>query len=593
VSWYLGSNCELKDPLKACQALKSQALDTPVLRLVSAARPWYSEFDMNTSPSFLWWKHGVIYQIYPRSFKDTTSNGIGDLAGVIEKLDYLSEVLGVDAIWLSPFYPSPMADFGYDVADYTDVDPLFGDLSTFNELVVQAHRHGLRVIIDFVPNHTSDQHPWFIESRASRDNPKRDWYLWADPKADGNPPNNWLSVFGGSAWEWDETTGQYYLHSFLKEQPDLNWRNPAVKAAMLDVMRFWLNRGVDGFRIDVIQRLIKDAELRDNPPSRRRTIRGKDLGEYGTQKHIYNTNRPEVHNVIREFRRLLDSYDERVAIGETHLPLDELIKFYGQRGDELHVPFNFMLIYLPWRARAFRWAVNAYEAALRRQQESVPTAVFWPNHVLGNHDEHRIASRFDKARARVAAMLLLTLRGTPTLYYGDEIGMSDVEIPPEREQDPWGKQVPGLGLGRDPERTPMQWDASPNAGFSTVEPWLPTAPDYEAVNVKAQRADPTSMLSLYQRLIWTRKMSPALLSGRYRAVDKVPTDCFVYLREHTGQRMLVALNFSADEHRLSLPDLGVGQSVVSTHLDREGATDLTTLHLRGHEGIIIETRSNS
>jgi alpha-glucosidase len=535
----------------------------------------------------LWWQHGVIYQIYPRSFRDSNGDGIGDLPGITSKLDYL-QWLGVDAIWISPIYPSPMADFGYDVADYTDIEPTFGTLADFDHLLAQAHARNLKVILDFVPNHTSDQHPWFIESRASRDNPKRDWYLWVDPKPDGSPPSNWLSAFGGSAWEWDEVTGQYYLHSFLKEQPDLNWRNPEVRRAMLDVMRFWLDRGVDGFRVDTIHRMIKDAKLRDDPPSRRRAAHGKDLGEYATQKHIYSMNRPEVHEVIREFRRLLDSYDERVAIGETHLPLDELIKFYGQRGDELHLPFNFTLIYLPWRARAFRYAVNAYEAGLLRQQESVPTAVFWPNHVLGNHDEHRIASRLGKAQTRVAAMLLLTLRGTPTLYYGDEIGMADVEVPPEREQDPWGKQVPGLGLGRDPERTPMQWNAGPNAGFSTAEPWLPIAPDYEVVNVKAQRADPASILSLYRRLIWTRKASPALLSGRYNAVDNVPNDCFVYLREHAEQRILVALNFSDNQCRVLLPDLGAGQLAISTHLDREGAIDLDTLHLRGHEGVIVQ-----
>jgi alpha-glucosidase len=537
-----------------------------------------------------WWQRRVIYQIYPRSFMDSNGDGIGDLPGITSRLDYL-QWLGVDAIWISPIYPSPMADFGYDVADYTDIDPMFGTLADFDHLLAQAHVRGLKVILDFVPNHTSCEHPWFLESCSSRDNPKRDWYLWADPKSDGIPPNNWLSVFGGSAWEWDEATGQYYLHSFLKEQPDLNWRNPEVQRAMLDVLRFWLDRGVDGFRIDVVHFLIKDSQLRDNPPAR--TVDSFHIPEYAAFEHIYDKNRPEVHDIIRQIRRLLDEYEERMAIGETHLGLDELIKFYGQRGDELHLPFNFTLLYLPWRARAFRWAVNAYEAALHRQQELAPTAVFWPNYVLGNHDEHRIASRFGKVQARVAAMLLLTLRGTPTLYYGDEIGMADVEIPLKREQDPWGKRVLGLGLGRDPERTPMQWDASPNSGFSTTEPWLPVAPDYKVVNVETQRANPTSILNLYRQLTWMRKESPALHSGCYRAVDNVSKDCFVYLRENTGKRMLVALNFSDDEHQLSLPDLGTGQLVISTRLDREGTIDLTTLHLRGHEGIIAELRSSS
>jgi alpha-glucosidase len=537
----------------------------------------------------LWWQKGVIYQIYPRSFKDSNGDGIGDLPGISSRLDYLGW-LGVDAIWISPIYPSPMADFGYDVADYTDVEPTFGTLADFDHLLAQAHARNLKVILDFVPNHTSSEHPWFLESRSSRTSPRRDWYVWADPRPGGGPPNNWRSAFGGSAWEWDEATGQYYLHSFLKEQPDLNWRNPAVRQAMLDALRFWLDRGVDGFRIDVVQRMIKDAELRDNPPSKKRAMHGKDLGEFSAQKHIYSDNRPEVHEIIRQFRRLLDGYGERVAIGETHLPLDELLKYYGERGDELHIPFNFTPLYLPWKARAFRRAVNAYEAALRRQQELAPAAAFWPNHVLGNHDEHRLASRFGKAQARVAAMLLLTLRGTPTLYYGDEIGMADVEIPPEKEQDPWGKQMPGLGLGRDPERTPMQWNSGPNAGFAAghVEPWLPLAPDCEAVNVEAQKDDPTSTLSLYRRLIWTRKESPALHSGSYRALDDAPAGCFVYLREHAGQRMLVALNFSGDERRLSLPGLEAGQLLISTHLDGEGAVVPSDLSLRAHEGILVE-----
>jgi alpha-glucosidase len=537
----------------------------------------------------LWWQKGIIYQIYPRSFKDSNGDGIGDLPGITDRLDYL-QWLGVDAIWISPVYPSPMADFGYDVADYTDIDPIFGTLADFDNLLAQAHERNLKVILDFVPNHTSNEHPWFRESRQSRDNAKRGWYIWADAKSGGGRPNNWLSVFGGPAWEWDETTGQYYLHSFLKEQPDLNWRNPQVRRAMLDVLRFWLDRGVDGFRIDVIHYMVKDAELRDNPPAAGPMAGFKDRGEYSTQEHLYNCNRPEVHEVTREFRRLLDGYDERVAIGEVHLfDLDELMKFYGQRGDELHLPFNFAPLYLPWQAEAFRRVVADYEAALHRQQES-SAAVAWPNYVLGNHDEHRLASRFGKGQARLAAMLLLTLRGTPTLYYGDEIGMADVEIPPGKEQDPWGRQVPGLGLGRDPERTPMQWDAGQGAGFSDgpAEPWLPIAPDYETVNVAAQQADPTSMLSLYRRLIRLRQESPALHIGSYSAVDGAPANCFAYLREQAGQRMLVALNFSAVERRLSLAGLGGGRLLISTHLDREEEADLAALTLRGQEGVIIE-----
>jgi alpha-glucosidase len=540
---------------------------------------------MTANSEYLWWQTGVIYQIYPRSFKDTTGNGVGDLAGVIQKLDYLSETLGIDAIWLSPFYPSPMADFGYDVADYTDVAPLFGDLTTFDELVAKAHRRGLKIIVDLIPNHTSDQHPWFIESRVSRDNPKRDWYLWANPKPDGSPPNNWLSAFGGSAWEWDADTRQYYLHSFLKEQPDLNWRNPAVKAAMFDVVRFWLERGVDGFRVDVAQFIMKDPELRDNPlnPHLDKSLH-KPLGDYDSQLHLYNKNHPDVHAIYRQFRQLLDAYSAehpRMAVGEAHIfDWREWASYYGQNLDELHMPFNFALLGVPWQAQAVRQVVDSLEAAL-------PSGA-WPNYVLGNHDEPRLATRYGRAQARVAAMLLLTLRGTPTLYCGDEIGMTDVEIPPEREQDPWGKRVPGLGLGRDPERTPMQWDARPNAGFSTVEPWLPVASDYQQINVERQLADPASILNLYRRLLAYRKATPALQWGGYQAVGGVPEVCYVFTRQADDQRVLIALNFSPQGQRVPLPALDRGTIVLSTHLDREGMVSLRDLVLRGNEGVVIE-----
>ena len=541
---------------------------------------------MDSTPPLLWWQTGVIYQIYPRSFKDTTGNGIGDLNGVIEKLDYLSDSLGVDAIWLSPFYPSPMADFGYDVADYTDVDPLFGDLATFDELLAQAHRRGLKIIIDLVPNHTSDQHPWFIESRSSRESPKRDWYIWADPKPDGSPPNNWLSVFGGLAWEWDEATGQYYLHSFLKEQPDLNWRNPEVKAAMFDVVRFWLERGVDGFRVDVAHYIMKDPEMRDNPPN----IEGKapfyrPHGDYDTQIHLYDKGHPDVHAVYREFRQILDAYSAespRVAIGEIHIfDWEEWASYYGQNLDEFHLPFNFSLLNVDWRAQEVRQAVDSLEAALP------PGA--WPNYVLGNHDEPRLASRYGSAQARIAAMLLLTLRGTPTLYYGDEIGMTDVFIPPEEQLDPYGRHVPGWG--RDRCRTPMQWNADPNAGFSPPDApklWLPLAPNYQEVNVERELSDPTSILNLYRRLLAYRRATPALQWGGYEPVDGVPPDCFVYLRQADDQRVLMALNFSAQEQRVVLPALGDGAVVISTHLDREETVSLAELVLRDNEGVIIE-----
>jgi alpha-glucosidase len=534
----------------------------------------------------LWWQSGVVYQGYPRSFQDTTGNGVGDLRGISNRLDYLSDTLGVDAIWLSPFYPSPMADFGYDVADYVGVDPLFGDLETFDELLARAHVRGLEVIIDWVPNHSSDQHPWFLESRSSRTNPRRDWYVWVDPKPDGRPPNNWLAVFGGSAWEWDSRTEQYYLHSFLKEQPDLNWRNPAVQEAMFDVVRFWLERGVDGFRIDVAHYIMKDPLLRDNPPNP--SMNGelhKSLGDYDSLLHRHDKGHPDVHTVYRELRQLLDRFSEvspRVAIGEIHISnWEEWANYYGKELDELHLPFNFQLLGVPWDASAFRRVVDSLEAALP------PGA--WPNYVLGNHDESRLATRYGPARARVAAMLLLTLRGTPTLYYGDEIGMEDVPIPPHRQQDPWGLRVPGLG--RDPCRTPMQWSPEPNAGFSPPSCtglWLPLAAGYQEINVERQLADPCSMLTLYRRLLAYRKASPALQHGEYKALDAVPHECYVYVRLVADQRVLVAVNFSSQEQRLVLPSL-VGSTVaLSTHLDRAEMLCKGELALRGDEGVILE-----
>jgi glycosidase len=479
-----------------------------------------------------------------------------------------------------------MADFGYDVADYTDVHPLFGDLAAFDELVAQAHQRGLKLIIDMVPNHTSDQHAWFLASRASRDNPKRDWYIWADPKPDGSPPNNWLSVFGGPAWEWHEATGQFYLHSFLKEQPDLNWRNPAVKAAMFDAVRFWLERGVDGFRIDVAHYIMKDPQLRDNPVnSEPKPGLHKPLGDYDLQLHLYDKGHPDVHTVYRELRQLLDAYSAerpRMAVGEIHIfDWVKWAEYYGQDLDELHMPFNFALLGVKWQAQAVRQVVDALE-------RSLPPGA-WPNYVLGNHDESRLASRYGPVQARVAAMLLLTLRGTPTLYYGDEIGMADVPIPTEQQQDPWGRRVPGLG--RDPCRTPMQWSPELHAGFSspqTPQLWLPLDTNYQEVNVEYELADPLSILNLYRRLLAYRRATPALQWGSYQAMNGVPEACFVFLRQVKDRRILIALNFSSQEQRLALPALGEGAIVISTHLDRAASVNPAQLALRADEGIIVE-----
>lgn len=535
----------------------------------------------------LWWQRGVIYQVYPRSFKDTNGDGIGDLNGLIQKLDYLRD-LGIDAIWLSPHYPSPMVDFGYDISDMVNVNPMFGTLADFDRLITEAHRRDLHIIVDFVPNHTSDQHTWFLESRSSRDNPKRDWYFWRDAKADGSAPNNWLSIFGGPAWERDAATGQYYLHTFLVEQPDLNWRNPEVKAAMFDVLRFWLDRGVDGFRLDATHFMMKDPDLTDNP---RNPVEGygfKPLGIYDTQLHVNDQAHPDIHAVFREFRDLLNSYEARdgkarFSVGEIHMTdWQRWASFYGAKLDELHMPFNFHFLFAPWNAQGLQAVIDKGEA-------TIPPGA-WPNFVLGNHDEHRVASRIGAEAARMGMLLLLTLRGTPTIYYGDEIGMQDVPIPPELEQDPWGKNVAGIGLGRDPERTPMQWDASPNAGFSAadVTPWLPLAADYARVNVAAEGQDPRSMLSLTRRLLALRRATPALHSGSYQPVNQPNSDCFVYLRQAGSERWLVALNFAAVDHTLTLPLAGTGQLVLSSQLDRDESVSLNGLHLRPHEGCLIK-----
>lgn len=531
----------------------------------------------------VWWQQGVIYQIYPRSFKDSNGDGVGDLPGILSQLKYLAW-LGVDTLWIAPFYPSPMADFGYDVADYTDVDPLFGTLADFDALLTQAHQQGMKVIIDFVPNHTSDEHPWFQSSRSSRENPMRDWYVWADPRPDGSPPNNWLSVWGDSAWTLDAATGQYYLHSFDRKQPDFNWRNPAAKAAMLEVLRFWLERGVDGFRMDAVLFMMKDPLLRDNPPNNEAVHQfHKPRGAYDSLLHLYDHAHPDIHPLFRELRQLLDQYSAeqpRVSIGELHVyDWPRWASYYGKTLDELHMPFNFGLLNIGWQGRAVRQMVDAIEVALP------PGA--WPNYVLGNHDESRIATRLGPEAARLGMLLLLTLRGTPTLYNGDEIGMHDVEIPPEQVYDPFGKVDPALG--RDPERSPMQWESSPNAGFCPpgVKPWLPLADDYQQINVASEREDPASMLSLTRRLIALRRQTPALSIGSYRALDGVPDECFVYLRQAGQQRYLIALNFSRDEQTLRLPELGGAHLVLSTWPDREGAADLAGLVLRGYEGYIL------
>jgi alpha-glucosidase len=524
-----------------------------------------------------WWQSGVIYQIYPRSFQDSNGDGIGDLPGIAQRVEYC-ERLGVDALWLSPIYPSPMADFGYDVADYTDIHPIFGTLQQFDELLAQVKRRGLKLILDFVPNHTSDQHPWFIDSRSSRASPKRDWYLWHDPAPDGGPPNNWLSQFGGSAWQWDAGSGQYYYHAFLAAQPDLNWRNPEVRAAMYDVLRFWLRRGVDGFRVDVLWHLIKDDQWRDNPPNP--AYRAGDQPPHHSQIPLYTADRPEVQQVVAEMRRVIDECDGRVLIGEIYLPVERLVAYYGARLDGAHLPFNFQLLQSPWNARSIATLIDQYERAL-------PPGG-WPNWVLGNHDIARIASRVGALQARVAAMLLLTLRGTPTMYYGDELGMANTDVPPEKIQDPFEKNVPGLGVGRDPARTPMQWTPGEYAGFSSREPWLPVASDSVVVNVAVEEQDPRSMLTLYRELLRLRRSHGALSAGSYEPVV-MSGDLLAYVRRAPQSCVFIALNFGAEPFELELGALGKqGRLLLSTHLDRGGQPSSRAVGLRAHEGVIVE-----
>ena len=528
-----------------------------------------------------WWQTGVVYQVYPRSFQDSNGDGIGDLRGIIARLDHFVW-LGVDAIWLSPIFRSPMADFGYDISDYRDVDPTFGTLAGLDLLVAEAHRRGLRVLLDYVPNHTSSEHAWFRESRSSRDSPRRDWYVWADARPDGSPPNNWLSIFGGSAWELDGTTGQYYLHSFLKAQPDLNWRNPLVRAEMYDTLRFWLDRGVDGFRVDVLWLLIKDDQLRDNPPNPRwpGARSGDGAGfTYDALLPEFTSDRPEVHDIVAQMRAVVDEYDDRVMVGEIYLPVERLVSYYGTPGrPEAHLPFNFQLVLAQWKAPII--------ARLLREYEGVLPEHGWPNWVLGNHDQPRIATRAGAAQAAVAAMLLLTLRGTPTLYYGDEIGMTEVDIPTERLLDPARFEGPNPG-GRDSQRTPMRWDTSANAGFTTGDPWLPLGDDLDSVNVAAQAGDRRSLLSLYRRLLALRRHEPALQVGRWTEL-RVEDELLAYERATDQRRLVVALNLGDTPQDVSLDLPGGGRVLISTDHEREDAVVSSTLVLGANEGIVLE-----
>ena len=527
----------------------------------------------STNGERVWWRDGVVYQVYPRSWADSDGDGMGDLRGIIERLDYL-EWLGVDALWLNPIMPSPNDDWGYDVSDYCDVHPELGSLADVEELVLRARERGMHVLLDLVPNHTSDRHPWFVESRSSRSARRRDWYVWADPKPDGAPPNNWLSVAGGPAWQLDRDTNQYYLHNFLASMPDLNWWNDEVRDAFDDILRFWFDRGIDGFRIDVAHGIVKDQALRDNLPATEEDHPAiRKLG----QRQIYNMNRPEVHDVIRRWRRLSNGYEPaRVLVGETWvLDLERMAAFYGQ-DDELHLAFNFPFIFSDLDPKQLREVVDLTDSLIPPEG--------WPVWTASNHDVQRFPTRWcggDPAKIRCALIVLLTLCGTPFLYYGDEIGMLDTDLPDDAIRDGMGAPGSLNYPGRDPARTPMQWTGEPGAGFTSAEaaPWLPFG-DYTSCNVADQRKDESSVLNFCRDLIALRRRFPDLQRGRYESIDS-SDGVWAWRR---GERTVVAINMSDDRGAVEGVD---GAVLISTQRHRDHKTVRARLDLAPWEGVVI------
>ncbi len=537
-----------------------------------------------------WWKEGVIYQIYPRSFQDTNGDGIGDLNGIIQRLDYLNDgtpnSLGIDAIWLSPIYPSPMYDFGYDISDYRSIDSTFGDLKIFQKLLREAHKRKIRIIMDLVVNHTSHLHPWFLDSRSSRKSAKRDWYIWKDPK-DGKEPNNFLATFGGKAWTWDEKTGQYYYHSFLPEQPDLNWRNPEVKKAVFDMIEYWLDMGVDGFRLDVVNLYYKDAQWRDNP-----TRLFKGMRPFDRMVHIYDRDQPEMHELLRDLRKLIDKRKDRMTVGEIMMDPPGKVEipasYYGNN-DELHMAFNFAFLYSFWGAANFKKVIDEWENALGEKN--------WPNYTLSNHDFRRHITRYyhrkyEMHRAKLTALMLLTLRGTPFLYYGEEIGMESERIPRQYLQDPVGIRYWPFHPGRDSERKPMCWDDSEKGGFTTGQPWLPLYSKLAKRNVKTMQADPGSLWSFYRDTIRIRKKSKALRQGSI-ATGLDPTgNVLFYTREFGRERFHIVLNFDTDPIPFVFPENWIPKKVLLDNY-AAGIQDRTIvesrdIHLLPTQALLIE-----
>jgi len=521
-----------------------------------------------------WWQVGVVYEIAPISFQDSNGDGKGDLAGLINRIGYL-EWLGIDVVWLTPVFPSPFLDLGYDIANFCDIDPRFGTIEEFSLLVSELHRRGIRLLLDFVPNHTSDQHAWFIESRTSKQSAKRHWYVWAEPGGDGGPPNNWLSRFGGSAWQWD-ASGQYYYHSFLPEQPDLNWRNPDVRAGMADVLRFWLRHGVDGFRVDASAVLAEDELLRDDPSN---PDADKDTPPPQRLKRVFTDDRRESMGYLEEMRQVVDEFADRALAGEVQGKTDRIGHFYGEERPRFHMPLNFALLDSPWDAFSLQANIDAYLNAIPKGA--------WPNWVIGGHDKKRIASKIGQAQARNLSILLLTMKGTPFFFAGDELGMEQVEIPHDRVQDPFEKLVGGYGLNRDPQRSPMRWDGTSNGGFTTGEPWLPMGSDVAQRNVEFLKKNARSLLTLYRAAIALRKRERVLAEGEYEPI-RSRNDILAYKRVGADGEFLVALNLVHEPRKLEWS--GNGILLLSTYLDSDERVVTCPRLLRPDEGIVLKLR---
>jgi len=532
-------------------------------------------------PGWIWWKHGIVYHIYPRSFFDSNGDGIGDLQGIICKLPYLTE-LGVDAIWLSPVYTSPNVDFGYDVSDYRGINPEYGTMEDFRKLLSACHQKGIRVIMDMILNHTSSKHPWFLESRSFRDNEKRDWYIWRKG-VKGGPPNNWKAAVGGSAWEFDLRTGMYYLHSFFPEQPDLNWRNPKVVNVFFEELKFWLDMGVDGFRLDVINMIGKDKKFRNNPFF---------LGIPILQKHVYNRNRPKSLKIVKKVRELLNQYDERAAIGEVYtMPPGNpkaAARYLGKSDNGIHLAFDFSLIFSKWDARH-------YYSHIANWYSGIPDPG-WPCNVLSNHDLFRSINRRplrkDKEeKAKISAFLLLTLKGTPFIYYGEEIGMKNGNLTKKEIKDPLGKKYWPFFKGRDKARTPMQWTAGRNGGFTEGNPWLPLNTDFHLSNVNSQWYNPNSILWIYRSLIRLRKEHPALQDGLWIPVQDGRKGLLAYLRKQPQETLLVVLNFKRTSRAIKLKEFEEAQVLLSTCRREGDVVSLMKLKLFPFEATICKIYS--